>query len=80
MFNYDEAANCPKIRRTSFQLKGNFYLKYAMKTPSARKVSAMLTMLLPEMFALSTLALEQKLWQKRVAVHPVRKSTSVEIS
>ena len=51
-----------------------------MKTPRARKVSAMLTMLLPEMFALSTLALEQKLWQKRVAVHPVRKSTSVEIS
>ena len=62
MFNYDEAANCPKIRRTSFQLKVNFYLKYAMKTPRARKVSAMLTMLLPEMFALSTLALEQKVW------------------
>ena len=33
-----------------------------MKTPAARKVSAMLIRLLPEMSALSTLALVTMLW------------------
>ena len=57
VFYEEKTAHYPKIREVSGYQNEIWNLKYAMKTPTARNVSAMLSKLLPEMSALSTFLL-----------------------